>query len=187
MTSDTNFAHQPPPVKKNSILIWKIIFIIFFIFDTKLRYPLRGHWKFDIYHLVKVSFLLLPVVNLLLFLETFQKNYSRTFKTRIWLVISSLLIVINILFIYYCWILHSSSSYRGDATLSLLSNAPQAVALATTDFIAAFFYLTQEHPQDRARFILIAFLCITGSVAITFGVLGFGHNAFQAGFSTASP
>jgi hypothetical protein len=163
---------QPPLAKENNHLIWKVIFTIVFIFDTKIVYLyFRGSsWYFDVTNLLRVSFWLLPIVSLLLFLETFRKKTPRTFNKRIWVIICSLLIILNTLYVCWIWLSYSLSSNVG---MSILFTAPPALALTITDFIAGFFYFIQEQCQGITRVVLIAFLAIVSFAVITFGVLGF--------------
>jgi len=177
---------QSTIVNKKSNIIWKAIFIILFIFDTivgLLFYGYGGSWRIDIANLASliaylrwVSFWLLPIVNLLLFLETFQKKLLRTFTIKVWVVICFLLLISNVG--YISWVSYVQLSYllnpdMGYKSMTVLGTAPPAMALVITDFIAGFFYIIQERPQVKARNLLISFLSIIILVDITFGILGF--------------
>jgi FlaA1/EpsC-like NDP-sugar epimerase len=190
MISATELPHQAdtvqqkPLAKKNNSTIWKVIFIILFIFDTivgLLFYGYGGIWRIAnldslVAYVRWISFWLLPIVNLLLFLETFQKKLLRTFTIKAWVVICFLLLISNVGYVSWVSYLHLLdylNPYTSYKSMTVLGTAPPAAALVLTDFIAGFFYIIQERPQVKARNLLISFLAIIILVDITFGISGF--------------
>jgi hypothetical protein len=160
-----------------------VIFIILFIFDTIVGQLFYGCcWRIDISNLASlaylrwVSFWLLPIVNLLLFLETFQKKPFRVFTIKVWVVICFLLLISNVGYVSwvgYIQLLDYLNPHTSNKSMTVLGTAPPAAALVLTDFFAGFFYIIQERLQTKARNLLISFLAIIILVDITFGILGF--------------
>jgi len=187
MNDNTDLPPKPDTHQQQSTIVkgeinifWKVIFIILFIFDTivgLLFYGYGGIWRIDIANLASliaylrwVSFWLLPIVNLLLFLETFQIKLLRTFTIKVWVVICFLLLISNVG--YISWVsylqllyLNPDMSYK---SMNVIGTAPPAAALVITDLIAGFFYIIRERPQVKARNLLISFLAIIILVDITF-------------------
>ena len=195
VNNNTDLTPKPYPlqqqtaiVKGKSNIFWKVIFIISFIFDTIVgRLFYGGSWSdianidiANLSHLIAyvrwISFWLLPVVNLLLFLETFQIKLLRTFTIKLWVVICFLLLISNIGYIIWVsslQLLYYLNPYTSYKSMTVLGTAPPAVALVLTDFIAGFFYIIQERPQTKVKNLLIYFLSIMILVETIFGILGF--------------
>ena len=149
-----------------------------FIFDTAVSFLFYGSWGFNSVALIRVSFWILPLVNVLLFLETFQEKLSYAFKRSVWTIILSLLVIFNTIFICWLWLIYFplypetgfETSYR---SMTVIGTAPPTLALVITEFIAGFFYLVNEKPQGLSKTILIKSLAFVIFVNIAFGILGF--------------
>jgi hypothetical protein len=124
--------------------IWKVFFILLFIVDTIIGY----FWLFESkgygLELIKISFILLPIVNLLL-LISYDMLITKGGSLGLLKVSFILLIIINLMFGYNVY-----EQERYGLGAGFLTIIPFISVLAFNDLIAVLFYIRTQHPQGHS-------------------------------------
>lgn len=120
--------------------IWKISFILLFIVDAIVGYLLYSHWG-EGADLIKASFLLLPVINLLL-LFNYNMHISGTSRTMLLKFSFILLVFVNMIFGFN---VHDQG--RSGIGLGFLAIATFVSILAINDLVAVLFYVGTQHSR----------------------------------------
>jgi hypothetical protein len=159
MISDTDLPHQPDtlqqqPSRSFKLLIWKVSFILLLIVDAMLGYLLYSTWG-DRVELIKVSFLLLPIVNLMFCCGLLIINGSLLRGGFV------LLIIVNLMFGYNVY-----DQERYGVGAGFLAVIPFVFVLAINDLFAVLFYIRKQHPQGIAKVICYAVLIFISVVLI---------------------
>ena len=104
--------------------------------------------------------------------DTLQ-HHSRSFKPLSWIVIISLLLIVNVKFV--SWAAYELSPDRGGANLSGFVVLPASLPLAILDFLVVYLYLRKQYHQGIVKvigyIIFIAVSLVLTSVAWGIGLI----------------